>query len=121
MRLPACGSSSLQSLSMFFFLCELLGERVDVEICRVSEMEGVTLVNELFGCIREVGNEIGDIAMWDVFPGSGEDDAADLDLTDNTGGGKLKLNECLLCFSGERVPVRLTEIGEGDTGGNGRI
>ena len=61
---------------------------------------------------------MGDVAFGDVVFIGCEEDAAELDLPGATGGGLLlEASERLLRLLGERGPVRLSEVGEGDVRG----
>ena len=53
---------------------------------------------------------LGNVTFGDMVSGRGEKDATELGLTGTTGGGWLQLGKSLLSFSGERDPVRFTEV-----------
>ena len=80
----------------------------------VSEAELVTLVQKLYGCVREVWDAVGDVAGGDGMFSSGEEDFAELGFTGTCRGGWLKKSECLLRFPSEGLPVRLPQVGERD-------
>ena len=61
---------------------------------------------------------MGDVAFGDVVLVRCEEDSAKLDLPGAAGGGfLLEASERLLSLLGERGPVCLFEVGEGDVGG----
>ena len=61
---------------------------------------------------------MGDVAFGDVVFVGCQEDSAELDLPGAAGGGfLLEASERLLRLLGERGPVRLFEVGEGDVGG----
>ena len=84
----------------------------------VSGAEGVSLSDESFSRVREVGDVVGDVSFGDEMSGRGKEDLAELDLTGTAGGGLAQLGEGPLCFPGERDPVRLSDVGEGCMGGS---
>ena len=49
--------------------------------------EGIVLVDELFGDVREVWDHFGDVALGDMFSGGASEDAAEHLLIGGTGGG----------------------------------
>ena len=61
---------------------------------------------------------MGDVAFGDVVFVSCQEDSAELDLPGAAGGGLLpEASERLLRLTGERDPVRLSDVGEGYVGG----
>ena len=89
-----------------------------VGVGRVGSAEGVAFVCQSFSRVREVGNEVGDVAFGDVVSVGSQEDAAEMGLPSATGGGLLlEASKRLLRLAGEGVPVRLSEVGEGSVGG----
>ena len=67
----------------------------------VCGAEGVSLSNESFCRVGEVGDVVVDVSFGDEVAGRGEEDTAELDLTGTTGGGAAQLGKGPLRFPGE--------------------
>lgn len=102
-------STSVGVADIFVYL---VVERAYVWVGGGAGTEGIALVDELFGGVREVWDHSADVAAGDMFPGEASEDAAEHLLTGGTGRGQLQLGKSLLCFPGEGVPIGLTKIGE---------
>ena len=87
-------------------------------VCGGLGSKGVTLADEEFGLVREVGDTVGNVAAGDVLVGSCSEDPAEHPLASTTGGrGTLQVSEGFLCFLGEGAPVGLAEVSESVVGG----
>ena len=67
-------------------------------------------MDEGFGGVRKVGDEVGNIATWDGFQGSVEKNTAKLGLTGAAGGRPVALGDSLLRQPPEEDPVSLAEV-----------
>ena len=97
-------------------MCDLLVESGYVWVGGVSEAELVTLVQKLYGCVREVWDAVGDVAGGVEVFGGGEENFVEMGFTGICRGGWLKKIKCLLSFPSEGLPVRFPQVGEGDAG-----
>ena len=95
---------------------DLLVQEVNVGMGRVVRAEGVTLGDESFGRVREVGDVVLDVALGDVMFGGSLEDEAELGLSGATGGGQVQTGKSLLGLTGEGFPVRFVEVDVGDAG-----
>ena len=87
----------------------------------VGRAEIVTLRDEAFSRVREVGDVVWDVACGDVVFGGCLEDAAELGLPRAAGGGQVQTGEALLGLTGEGFPVRFFEVDVGDAGWSGRV
>ena len=90
-------------------------------MCGIGQAEGVTLRDEAFGRVREVGDVVRDVAFGDVMFGGCLEDVAELSLPGAAGGGQVQTGEALLGLTGEGFPVRFIEVDVGDAGWSGRV
>ena len=80
----------------------------------IGGAELVTLPYESLGGVWEVGDEIRDVTGGNEMFCGCEEDVAELGFTSTSRGGELEMSEGLLCFPGERLPVRFSKVGVGN-------
>ena len=88
----------------------LLVKNVYVGVCGVGGTEVVTLGDEAFSQVREVRDEVRNVAIRDVVFGGCLENAAELGLPGAARGGQVQTGKTLLGLAGIRFPVRLAEI-----------
>ena len=84
------------SVSVVDLLCNLFVEHADVGASGEVGAVEVTLADQSFGGLGQVGDHVGNMAAGDVKSGGVGEDAAELLLTGAAGGRRRKAGETLL-------------------------
>ena len=100
------------SVSVVDLLCNLFVEHADVGASREVRAVEVTLADQSFGGLGQVGDHVGDMAAGDVVFGGVGEDATELSFTGAAGGGRRKAGKSLLRHPCERGPVSSPEVSE---------
>jgi len=84
-------------------------------------LQRISLPDEVFCLVREIGQMVADEARGDVVLGSSEEDLAEADLTGRAGGGQRFILEPQFRFRCEIRPSGLPDVGVGTVGVGGRF